>query len=113
MKKTIQQFTQRLGNVRKVSNPDALAQHIADLEESAAAPAFWKDPASAEEVLSELKTVRDDAQVIAEMESLLEDIRFGYEMLSETEMTEEELIPFQVVDCSHFRLVKLMNNRKR
>ena len=99
MKKTIQQLTERFDSVREVSNPDTLKQKITDLEESAAAPDFWEDPALVEGVLSKLKALREDAQVITEMESLLEDIRFGYEMLSETEMTAEELVPFQVVYC--------------
>lgn len=95
LKRTVQQLKERLENVKLVSDPSVLSEKIEELEAKASATEFWQDRASAERVLIDLKDLKEDLRVIKEMEMALEDIECGYEMLSETDMQDEELAPFQ------------------
>ena len=99
LKKTVQQLRERLDGVHGVSNPATLRERVKELETKASAPDFWNDRQIAEGVLTDLKDVKEDLRVIDEMEKALEEISVGYELMSETEMQEDEMTAFQVSAC--------------
>lgn len=101
LKRTLQELEQRFENVRQVSDPNTLSKQIADLEENASKPNFWEDRSSAEALLSDLKNLKDDLRKISDMKNGIEEVSMGYELLTETEMEDQELLSFQACSSMH------------
>jgi len=95
LKRTILQLQEKLENVKQVANPPLLMEQVTEMEKKSGMASFWDDRDSAEAVLTKLRELKEDLRVITEMEGALAEVVVGHEMLSETEMKEEELAPFQ------------------
>ncbi|AKT51457.1 peptide chain release factor 2 [Arsenicicoccus sp. oral taxon 190] len=66
--------------VREVTNLDALATQIADLEKQASAPDLWDDPDAAQQVTSALSRANSERDRIVEMDQRIDDLEVLVEM---------------------------------
>jgi len=95
LKKTIQELTERLDNVKMVTDPESLKKAVSELESKTTASDFWDDRQQAESVVSDLNSRKEDLRKISEMETKLEEVALGFELLTETEIKEEDMTSFQ------------------
>eukprot|EP00210_Caulerpa_lentillifera_P000681 g658.t1 len=96
LKRTLQQLSERLENVKSVSSPELLTQKIQSLEVKTSGVDFWTDQSNAASILTEIKELKEDLNSIQDMEKLYEDLCFGYEMLSEDQISsKDEQMSFQ------------------
>lgn len=81
----IRQLRSTMDNVLAVSQPDRLRQQIAELSEKAAAPDLWDDPASAQEVTSELSHLQSELTRMTSMSERINDLETLVDMANETD----------------------------
>ncbi|TVQ49905.1 MAG: peptide chain release factor 2 [Saprospirales bacterium] len=87
----LKQLRDRLLLLRRYLKVDERKQKIEDKEITASAPDFWSDPQAAEEVLRELKQLKQWVIIYAESEEVVQDVEVLYEFYKEGESTEEEV----------------------
>ena len=69
-----------MDSVRSVTDLDALATRIAELEQQAAAPDLWDDPDSAQQVTSALSRANSERDRVMGMDSRIDDLEVLVEM---------------------------------
>jgi peptide chain release factor 2 len=93
-------FSEDLADVaRRVSDAhgylrvDEARQRLTELEEQASAPDLWNDAEHARKVTSELARVRDDVQIVDELDGRVSDLETLYELAREEgdESVESEI----------------------
>ena len=72
-----------MDSVRGVTDLDALATTIADLEKAASAPDLWDDPEKAQVVTSALSRANSERDRVLEMDGRIEDLETLVEMATE------------------------------
>ena len=72
-----------MASVREVTNLDALAGQIAELEKQASAPDLWDDPDAAQKVTSALSRANTERDRVVEMDQRIEDLEVLVEMATE------------------------------
>lgn len=72
-----------MASVREVTNLDALAGQIAELEKQASAPDLWDDPDAAQKVTSALSRANAERDRVVEMDQRIEDLEVLVEMATE------------------------------
>ena len=101
----IEEFGQRLDELRKCLNVDAANGQIAELEETMAAPAFWDSPETAQKTVQQLKRLKeqvdapdalrrelDDAEVLIELAQEAEDASMAGEITAVADDIEKRLL---------------------
>lgn len=78
-----------------VTDPESLKKAVSELESKTTASDFWDDRQQAESVVSDLNSRKEDLRKISEMETKLEEVALGFELLTETEIKEEDMTSFQ------------------
>ena len=67
----------------------AFARRIGDIEQQAAAPDFWNDPARAEKIMEELKTLKSRYEPWKNLRLEIDDAQTLYELAGETQDESE------------------------
>jgi peptide chain release factor 2 len=70
----------RIDEARAYLRIDAQQARFGELEAEAAQPDLWDDPEAARRVTSELASVRDDLQLIADLDTKIDDVDTLYEL---------------------------------
>jgi peptide chain release factor 2 len=68
-------LARRVDDARSYLRVDAARERLAALEEQASAPDLWDDAERARKVTSEMSSVRDDVQLIDELDARLSDLQ--------------------------------------
>jgi peptide chain release factor 2 len=76
----IKELRATMDSVRGVTDLDALATTIADLEKQAAAPDLWDDPDSAQQVTSALSRANSERDRVVGMDSRIDDLEVLVQM---------------------------------
>ncbi|WP_409483526.1 peptide chain release factor 2 [Arsenicicoccus dermatophilus] len=72
-----------MDSVRQVTNLDALAEQITDLEAKASAPDLWDDPDEAQKITSALSRANSERDRVMGMDSRIDDLEVLVEMGTE------------------------------
>ena len=72
-----------LTQVESVMDLDALRAEVASLEEEAASPTLWDDPATAQQVTSRLSYRQGELRRVTELRQRLDDLAVMYELATE------------------------------
>lgn len=79
----LQALRDTFADIRDVLDPEGLRARIAELEERAAAPDLWDDPASAQQVTSALSHAQADLNRLSGLEQRLDDVEVLAELAVE------------------------------
>ncbi|HHY36234.1 MAG TPA: peptide chain release factor 2 [Firmicutes bacterium] len=90
LQRLLQSLQEKLAEVRESLDIAGKEARIAALEEEAARPGFWEDPAAAQEVMQELTRHRDAVQGFRQVEKELEELEV-LAQLGEEEGDQETL----------------------
>jgi len=81
----VQEYVERLGDLKKCLNVDATKAEIAALEQDMAKPGFWDDPERAQKILQKLKALKNVVGAPDAMARELEDAQVLVELAQEAE----------------------------
>jgi peptide chain release factor 2 len=76
----ISDLARRIAEAQKYLHIDEARARLADLEAQASAPDLWDDADRARKVTSEMSTVREDVELVDELERRLSDVNMLYEL---------------------------------
>jgi peptide chain release factor 2 len=79
----ISDVARRVADAHKYLRIDEARARLAALEEQASVPDLWDDPDHAREVTSEMSAVREDVELIDELDRRVEDVQTLYELARE------------------------------
>ncbi|MPY99601.1 MAG: peptide chain release factor 2 [Actinophytocola sp.] len=79
----LKDLTATLSQVESVMDLDALRAEVASLEEEAASPNLWDDPATAQQVTSRLSYRQGELRRVSELRQRLDDLAVMYELATE------------------------------
>lgn len=91
LKYTLNTYIQPLKEVKDSLNLENKEKRIEELERLMEAPNFWDDPTRSQEMMKELKSLKDDVEIYQNLEMEVEDMETLIEMGYEEE--EASLIP--------------------
>ncbi len=81
----IQEFKQRLSELRSCLNVDGIKEQIAEIEHEMTAPGFWDDPEQAQKVMQELKAFKSVVSAPDDLHRELADAEVLIQMAQEEE----------------------------
>ncbi|HEY5172110.1 MAG TPA: peptide chain release factor 2 [Acidimicrobiia bacterium] len=76
-------LARRVADAHKYLRIDEARTRLAELEEQASAPDLWDDADRARQVTSEMSSVREDVELMAELDRRLSDVQTLYELARE------------------------------
>ncbi len=79
----LKDLTATLAQVESVMDLDSLRAEVASLEEEAASPNLWDDPATAQQVTSRLSYRQGELRRVSELRQRLDDLAVMYELATE------------------------------
>ena len=88
----IQSLRTTMENILAVTQPDVLRTQIEELSKKAAAPDLWDDPASAQEVTSELSHTQSELERVTKMTERIDDLGAMVEMAGEDPEESAEIL---------------------
>jgi peptide chain release factor 2 len=77
------ELARRVGGARDYLRVDDARRRLAELEQQASAPDLWSDAEHARKVTSELSRVRDDVQLVDDLDRRLSDLETLFELARE------------------------------
>ena len=101
----IADLARRAAEAHKYLRIDDARARLADLEQKASAPDLWDDADRARAVTSEMSTVREDVELVDELERRLSDVETLYE-LARDEDDEPMALPTEQVQQQPVRAEK-------
>ncbi|WP_293772080.1 peptide chain release factor 2 [uncultured Corynebacterium sp.] len=91
----IDQLDATLTTIEKVMDPATLAETVRELEVKAGDPSLWDDPATAQQITSQLSAAQAKIRKLEELRGRLTDLPVMYELAEEegdASVAEEELV---------------------
>ncbi|MGP5497961.1 peptide chain release factor 2 [Corynebacterium flavescens] len=79
----ISELNATYGSIEKVSDPEALAESIRELEAQAGDPSLWDDPSHAQKVTSALSAAQAKLRKLESLRGRLDDLPVMYELAEE------------------------------
>lgn len=80
LKDRIADFRQMLSGIEDVLQPEQMRAEVAQLEQAAAAPDLWDDPAQAQQVTSRLSALQQELNRITALQTRLDDVEILLEL---------------------------------
>lgn len=79
----VKELTTTLASIEQVVDPEHLKERVRELEDKAADPSLWDDPAHAQQVTSELSANQAKLRKLSDLSQRLDDIPVLYELADE------------------------------
>ena len=88
--KNLESFGNRINSLKTAINIEGLEEEIKEKEVLSASPSFYDNMKEAQNILKELKKLKDVLATIKELEQMNSDLEFYYEIQKNGEVTENE-----------------------
>ena len=79
----VKELTTTLASIEQVVDPEHLKERVRELEDKAADPSLWDDPAHAQQITSELSANQAKLRKLSDLSQRLDDIPVLYELADE------------------------------
>ena len=79
----VKELTTTLASIEQVADPEYLQQRVRELEDKAADPSLWDDPAHAQKITSELSANQAKLRKLKDLRQRLDDVPVLYELADE------------------------------
>ncbi|MDK8686574.1 peptide chain release factor 2 [Corynebacterium pseudodiphtheriticum] len=79
----VKELTTTLASIEQVVDPEYLKERVRELEDKAADPSLWDDPAHAQQITSELSANQAKLRKLSDLSQRLDDIPVLYELADE------------------------------
>lgn len=79
----VKELTTTLASIEQVADPEYLQQRVRELEDKAADPSLWDDPAHAQKITSELSANQAKLRKLKDLRQRLDDVPVLYELAAE------------------------------
>lgn len=79
----VKELTTTLASIEQVVDPEHLNERVRELEDKAADPSLWDDPAHAQQITSELSANQAKLRKLSDLSQRLDDIPVLYELADE------------------------------
>lgn len=79
----VKELTTTLASIEQVVDPEHLKERVRELEDKAADPSLWDDPAHAQQITSELSVNQAKLRKLSDLSQRLDDIPVLYELADE------------------------------